>query len=196
MAFARTTSIGTEASSEGSSGFGKRLLIGLAVINVLMLGVFLWLRHSQTPAAQRMFRTSERDLLELKRRAVQIQGAAYIIVTNDIQDVQEPGPMIGEIARAAGIAQNIAVEAANTRPWRQNSKYNEITVAVTNKNKTGYAFQGLVTLAEAIERKNPKIKILELDFGNRHTGLGEDEWRPSGKFLTVRAFAPAPGGGR
>ena len=190
MAFARSASAGAGAE-EGSPGLGKKMLIVLGIANVLMLGVYGWLRYSQAPTAQRLFKTAERDLLALKERAVQIQGAAYIIVTNDIQDVQEPGPLIGQIAREAGIAQNIAVEAANTRAWRQNSKYNEITVSVTNKNKTGYAFGGLVTLAEAIERKNPKIKILELDFGNRHTGLGEDEWRPSGKFLTVRAFAPA-----
>ena len=196
MAFRRKikdTLLEESAEQPPSSGWNRGGLILLLCCNLLAAGSWGYLKFYEGPKVEKEQKRAARRIVAVKKTAVDLMEVVNTIMRRKLEAVTDPGTIIDKAAAELGVLDNIKTGKANSHAFRPNPNFNEITTEVTNAQQSGYKLYDIVRLAQRIESKNPKIKIKNIKFGIRDKGQGtveDDNWRPAGRFLVVRAFAP------
>ena len=178
-----------EAEARQAPRGGKRLLYILLALDLVALLIWGWFYFSVTPAAKAAAERAEDTLVSNVQDLQNLEFVAHVIINNKAAVLGDPGELVMNIGTVRGIRDNIVINKANTRRFGS-TRYEEVTVPVTFKDRSGFSLEDLVSFATQIEAKNPKIKIKKFVFGNRASGPGEDLWAPVGKALEVRVFRP------
>lgn len=176
------------------TGAFKRWVITFLVLDLLALGGFLYVKLVVSREADKTYNQAERHMLLTTRRVRQLNQLVSTISSAQIAAIADPGPLIAKVAEAMSrgggelkFKDQISVGSPTDRRW--NESYEEVIVPVTFYSSNGYLFGDLVRFLQRIEKKNPRILIREMDFGERQAGA--DQWRPQSRALEVRTFRPS-----
>lgn len=182
-------------SGGGGGGGMKAFFILLIVLDVVAAGVYGWLALVERPAVETDLKRSRTNLFKVKEQAENIAAAVDRIAQEKQQRVAVLPDLVNAVALQTplqggdgkSMADRITCEKGSTNRWLKSSVYDQMTVEVRFKEKTGYSLVDLYGFLERIQKQSPKVQIKAINFGQRDEG--NDLWRPL--TMTVRAFVPS-----
>lgn len=181
-----------ESTASGLGTF-KLLVWMLIVLNVAAGGGWLWFKFFKNAEERTKLELNRKRLVTLKSNLDLLQSTVRGISDNNVNEVSDPGELVGEIAASAGIRAYLDIEKVREQKFHKTS-YQEKVVAVRFLNQRGYQFADIVRFLAALESANPTVQIKEVNFGTRHPPtVGTDNWRADS--ATVRTLQlSSPGG--
>lgn len=188
-----------EDVAQPSSNSAKTVLIAILVLDVLCLGGWIWLSSFKLPAKEQEVKRARRDLAAMSQEADLLQTKIARITEGNLDRVRDDEALqaiIRNVAERTPLKSStrktlyniIRVRGGNSRVWRENPRYMQHVVTLTNTEEYGFPFEGIVDFARRLEARNPNIKVIEVNFGERDEAPGQDTWRPKGNFMKVQAL--------
>ncbi len=181
-----------EEGMESSADYGmaKTVLILLLLLDLAAGGVYIYFQLFKLGDLEKALKRGERGLIAVHQQTKDLGAVASTIWRQKLAKIDDPGGLIMEIAAGYKLQGKVTAEKNVASRWKA-TNYEEVTVRINFIQKEGYYFGDIITFLQAIEHKNPKLLIREMNFGKREMAFGTDKsdtWRPTGGALTVRTF--------
>jgi hypothetical protein len=177
----------------GTSGF-KLFVWLLAILNVAAAGGWAWFKYSKTEETQRTLATTRRQLIKLETDLDLLHGTVQGIARDGVNEVSDPGKLIGELSTALGIRDYLLISPVSSQKFHR-TNYTEKSVKVTFLQKKVYKFNELVLFLTTLEKANPTVQIKDMEFGLRTPATtGSDTWIPTQCTVRVLQLTESAGG--
>jgi hypothetical protein len=193
-ASAKAAASAPSSGGGGAAGTFKLLVWLLVILNVVAAGGWAYLKFFKNGDAEKNLTTSRRRLVNLQGDLDVLQSTVRSIAANGINEVEDPGGLISDVAKPLGLSDAIQYGSIQQQRFYRTS-YTEKWVKVTFLGKRIYKFGDVVRFLTLIEAANPTVQIKEIDFGKRYPQtIGTNGWTPTTATVRTLQLTSQPGG--